>query len=54
MWNRDDFCLFNNTDIYITAANKAIALKDQADEYDIEHFKRMLEEWEDEEILKLL
>ena len=40
--------------IYITAANKAIALKDQADEYDIEHFKRMLEEWEDEEILKLL
>ncbi len=46
-------CLFNNTDIYKTAATKAVKLKDQADEYDMEHFKRMLEEWEDEETLKL-
>jgi hypothetical protein len=47
-------CLFNNTDIYKTAATKAVKLKGQADEYDIEHFKRMLEEWEDQETLKLL
>lgn len=44
-------CLFNNTDIYKTAAAKAVKLIDQADEYELEHFKRMLEEWEDEENL---
>lgn len=47
-------CLFNNTDIYKTAAAKAVKLIDQADEYEMEHFKRMLEEWEDEENLKKL
>lgn len=47
-------CSFNTTDIYKTAAAKAVELKDQADEYEIEHFKRMLEEWEDEETLGLL
>lgn len=47
-------CLFNNTDIYKTGAAKAVKLIDQADEYEMEHFKRMLEEWEDEENLKKL
>lgn len=47
-------CLFNNTDIYKTAAAKALKLIAQADEYEMEHFKRMLEEWEDEENLKKL
>ena len=47
-------CNFNNSDIYKTAVAKALELKDQADEYDLERFKRMLEEWEDEENLKKL
>jgi len=47
-------CSFNNTDIYKIAAAKAVELIDQADEYELEHFKRMLEEWEDEENLKKL
>ena len=50
----DERCLFSDTEIYKTAAAKAIELKDQADEDQMDRFKMMLDEWEDEETLGLL
>ena len=50
----DERCLFSDTEIYKTAAAKAVELKDQADEDQMDRFKRMLDEWEDEETLGLL
>jgi hypothetical protein len=47
-------CSFSDTEIYKTAAAKAVKLKDQADEDEMDHFKMMLDEWEDEETLGLL
>lgn len=44
-------CLFLNTDVYEQAADRAIELKAQAEEDDLERFKRMLEEYEDEKRL---
>jgi hypothetical protein len=50
----DERCSFSDTEIYKTAAAKAVELKDQADEDQMDRFKRMLDEWEDEETLGLL
>ena len=50
----DERCLFSDTEIYKTAAAKAVELKDQADEDQMDRFKMMLDEWEDEETLGLL
>jgi len=47
-------CSFSDTEIYKTAAAKAVELKDQADEDEMDNFKMMLDEWEDEETLGLL
>ena len=50
----DERCSFSDTEIYKTAAAKAVELKDQADEDQMDRFKRMLDEWEVEETLGLL
>ena len=50
----DERCSFSDTEIYKTAAAKAVELKDQADEDQMDRFKMMLDEWEDEETLGLL
>ncbi len=50
-YDDNERCNFTESDIYKTAAAKAVELKDQADEDEMERFKRMLEEWEDEDIL---
>jgi hypothetical protein len=50
----DERCSFSDTEIYKTAIAKAVELKDQADEDQMDRFKMMLDEWEDEETLGLL
>ena len=51
-FDENERCLFEETDIYENAAAKAVELKDQADEDEIDGFKFMLEDVGDEENLK--
>jgi hypothetical protein len=53
-FDANENCRFYETDIYKNAAIKAVELKAQASVDEINHFKSMLVEWEDQETLKLL